>query len=80
MPERNQMGLDFSPYENHELVIALSYLKRSLVGFIYTTHCRRPMKPFFANETFRLGYTIWADKFRAFGVFSANLSAPILVL
>ena len=25
-----------SPYENYELVIALSYLKRSLVGFIYT--------------------------------------------
>ena len=31
-------------------------------------------------QTFGLGETIWADKFWAFGVFSAYLSAPILVL
>ena len=31
------------------------------------------------SQTFGLGQTIWADKFGAFGVFSAKVSAPILV-
>jgi hypothetical protein len=41
------------------------------------------MKPFFLSksQTFGVGQTIWADKFWGiWGIFSAKLSAPILVL
>ena len=52
--------------------------------FIYThNHGIRTLnKAFFHwnSQTLGLGQTIWVDKFGEFGVFPANLSAPILVL
>ena len=40
----------------------------------------QPERAFFQkSQTFALGQTNWADFFEAFGVFSAKLSAPILI-
>ena len=54
----------------------------AFLGFIAITDYGRPMKPFFHRNPKLLGFgrQFGQINFGAFEVFSANLSAPILVL
>ena len=72
------LKLDLKNQQKHEFEFSRAWeIYSSALLMIKTTDYGRPIKPFFSKI---LTFWAWADNFGAFGVFSADLSAPILVL